>query len=391
MEEVVKQEQTAVSHNPVKAERHYGLDLLRIISMLMVLFCHVSNYTVNNGMIVSGTVEDYVRQGLIALCIVMINCYILTTSYFLVKQKFRLSRLFKLELIVVFWLAVCCIINYVRRVPDFWENEFLIPFFPVLLRVLWFYSAYVGLCLVSPLLNLAIRHMSKGMHLATCIMLALMATILNNVMSFTNAFTFSDGYNLAWFVVLYFVGSYLRLYVDPKNIKVWLAILVYLAMSAAIVGDWFLINYLKASNEWFDARFASNSPYNYNSVFVFVSSVAFFLIFMRVQIKTKAAKAIIKFLTPHVFAVYILDRGYTGVLQSEYAFKLVSFTPELIFLRIFLVILLLFAFRILLDYLRSLLFLLFEKRKWYKAFLTKLDRFPYWVVDKFNSKKEKTS
>ena len=130
MEELVKQEQTITSHNPIKAERHYGLDLLRIISMLMVLFCHVSNYSVLSGLILPDTPEYIIRQILIAFCIVMINCYILTTSYFLVKQKFRLSRLFKLELIVIFWLAVCCVINAVRKVPDFWENEFLIPFFP---------------------------------------------------------------------------------------------------------------------------------------------------------------------------------------------------------------------------------------------------------------------
>ena len=383
MEEVVNQEQKLVPQTPVAGERNYGLDLLRIISMLMVLICHVSNYSFLCGIIAEGSVQDIIRRVLVAFSIVMINCYILTSSYFLVKLKFRLSRLFKLELIVVFWLAICCVIYAIRKVPDFWENEFLIPFFPVVLRVFWFYSAYVGLCLVSPLLNILIRHMSKGLHLGTCIMLVLMATILNNVMSFTNAFTFADGYNMAWFVVLYFVGAYLRLHVNPDNIKVWVAILIYVLMCACIVGDWFLLEFLTKNNTWFGARFASSSPYNYNSVFVFLSSLAFFMIFLRVKIKTRPMKWIIKFTAPHVFAVYILDRGYIGIWQNELLYKWFNY-PQLPFLQIFTVVIVLFMLRVLLDYLRSLLFLLFEKRNWYKNFLKNMDQFPYWVSNKLN-------
>ena len=377
MEEVVKQEQVAVQEQQPKAERHYGLDLLRILSMLMVLFCHLSNYSYGLGLIAENSPSYYIRQVLIAFCIVMINCFVLTSAYFLVKQKFRLSRLFKLELTVIFWLAVCCIINAINKVPDFWENEFLIPFFPVTLRVMWFYSAYMGMCLLSPLFNLAIRHMNKGIHLTTCIVLVLMATIFNNAMANTNAFTFYDGYNLAWFVVLYFVGGYIRLYVDPSKIKVWPLILIYVLMSASIVGDWFLLKWLRATYTWFEPRFYENTPYNYNSIFTFISSVAFFIIFLKVKIRTK-----LKFCAPHVFAVYILDRGYVRTTQYEYAYIIANIPISL--LQIFVAIILIFSFRILLDYLRSLLFKLFENRKWYKSFLRWLDQLPYRIVDRFN-------
>lgn len=364
-------------------ERHWGLDLLRIVSMLMVLTCHLLNYSSICGIIPQEGPQAFLRQIITAFCIVMINCYIFTSSYFLVKQKFRLSRLFKLELIVIFWLTVCCITYAIKKVPDFWENEFLIPFFPVILRVFWFYSAYMGLCLVSPLLNILIRHMNKGLHLATCIMLVMMATVFNNVMSFTNAFTFGDGYNFAWFVVLYFVGAYVRLYVDPSKVKVWAALLLYLVMTALIVGDWFLLTFVTKNNEWFGARFATNSPYNYNSIFCFLSSFGFFLLFLKMKIRTKATKSVIKFLSPHVFAVYIMDRGYIGNWQYELGYKVFNF-PQLPFLQVFCVVLLLFTFRVFIDYIRSLLFLLFEKRKFYQDFLKKLDQLPYKIVDRLN-------
>lgn len=90
----------------------------------------------------------------------------------------------------MFWLAICSLINGTMQVSGYWENEFMTPFFPVIMRVFWFYSAYFGLYLLSPLINIGIKHMNKGQHLLACILLVLMATALNNAMTFSNAFNF---------------------------------------------------------------------------------------------------------------------------------------------------------------------------------------------------------
>lgn len=180
------------------------------------------------------------------------------------------------------------------------------------------------------------------------------------------------------------MGGYVRNYVYKKNIKSWLAILAYLLATALIIGDYYFIKAIRASNPWFEARFDENAVFHYNSLFVFLSSLAFFFIFLKIDIKNKAIKSIIKIITPHIFAIYILDRGYIQRLQYDYALKLIAI-PELPFLQIFIIIILIFMFRIGLDYLRGLLFRLFTDRKWYKRFMIKLDDLPYKLINSVNN------
>ena len=161
-------------------------------------------------------------------------------------------------------------------------------------------------------------------------------------------------------------------------------------MAALVVLDWFFLGYLKEQYQFFDLRFDVSFPYNYNSIFACIESISIFLIFLKIKIRTKVGKGIIKFIAPHVFAVYLCERSYASMLSFDLTFQLFDF-PNLIYLRVVLVVIFLFAIRVLVDYVRSLLFKLFEDRKWYKTFLTKMDAFPYWVVNKINKKGEKTA
>lgn len=60
--------------------RHYGLDLLRIVSMLMILFSHFSVYSMSKGILV-GDINTTIRQVLSAFFTVSVNCYILTSAF----------------------------------------------------------------------------------------------------------------------------------------------------------------------------------------------------------------------------------------------------------------------------------------------------------------------
>lgn len=389
MEEIIKQEQTQTIDKSAKSERHYGLDLLRIICMVMVLFRHISHYAFQSGIILADTPDFFIRQGILGYTNFLVDCFVLISAFFLVKQRFRLSRIFKLELIVCFWLIISFVVLYFVNPPDGFTWEYVIPFFPVTLNAIWFYTAYVGLYLLSPLLNLAIKHMNKGMHLLLCILLVLMSCLINNILGFTDVFSFANGHNLHWFVVLYFVGGYIRLYVDPKKIKIWIPIVVYVIVGALIIGDYLLIRFLKENNEWCNSYLNADHPYDYNSLLTFILSISIFLIFLKINFKTKFSQKTISFLAPHMFAIYILDRDYIRNLQCDYVFGWLNI-PNYPLLQVILAVIIIFAFRVALDFIRSLLFKLFENRKWYKTFLTKMDTFPYWVVNKINSKGEKT-
>lgn len=370
-------------------ERHYGLDLLRIICMVMVLFRHVSHYAYQAGIIADGSPDFYIRLITNGFSNFLVNCFILISAFFLVGQKFKLSRIFKLQLIVSFWLIISAIILFSINPPQGFTWEYLIPFFPVTLNAIWFYTCYVAMCLVSPLLNLAIRHMNKNIHLLTCILLSVLAILINNILGFTNNFSFGNGHSFPWFIVLYFIGAYLKLYINSKNIKMWFLIVIYLLSCGLLIGDWFLLNYLKGIPGFFAEYVNPDHPFDYNSIFTLVSSISIFLIFYKIKVRNKTCQKAIKFMAPHMFAIYILDRDNIRNLQCDFAFqKIVSKIPSPI-TQVMIVIIMLFILRVLLDVCRSFLFKLFESRKWYNNFIKKLDSFPYRVIDRLNFK-EKT-
>ena len=78
---------------PVVKERNYALDLLRILSMLMIVFLHSNSH---GGMFYSPEtgLDGYVIGSWVVevLCIVSVNVFVLISGYFLCEQSFRLSR-----------------------------------------------------------------------------------------------------------------------------------------------------------------------------------------------------------------------------------------------------------------------------------------------------------
>lgn len=74
-----------------KIDRLYGIELLRIISMLMVLSLHFlikGNYNKSENVYVNS--ESWV---LICFSVVAVNCYVLISGYFMCEKSFKLSRI----------------------------------------------------------------------------------------------------------------------------------------------------------------------------------------------------------------------------------------------------------------------------------------------------------
>ena len=146
-------------------KRNASLDLLRILSMLLIIFLHSIDHSgvLEQAEVSSGTMYFYVRFAY-GLCMVCVNCYVMISGYYLVTSKFRLQKLAVLWMEAAFYSLVLKLLFMVTGQEAFSLLSLVSCFFPILTGRYWFLTIYVGMYLVSPFLNKLIRAMNRRDH-----------------------------------------------------------------------------------------------------------------------------------------------------------------------------------------------------------------------------------
>lgn len=142
--------------------RNSNIELLRIISMLMVVMLHFNSQCAYPGVInLPADIGTSAYPGFLieVLCIVAVNCFVLISGYFGIHLKLRsVLRLY----LQCFFIGLISYLLYVALTPA----TIALP--ALLERLLafthnnwWFIISYLGLMVLSPLLNAAVAQLSK--------------------------------------------------------------------------------------------------------------------------------------------------------------------------------------------------------------------------------------
>ena len=220
--------------NVLKAtQRDYGIDLLRIISMLMVPMVHV----IGQGGILTAAAPFSMQYEsawmLMSFLLVAVNCFILITGYVYYGKQTRYYRLATLWIEVLFYSIIIMVIIYFMFPADFslesvWKG--ILPTFYTngQFSRYWFFTAYAGMFLISPFINMALEHFDKKQDLAVFLSLFVAFSLLPTVLSQDMAFNLNQGYSVLWFVVLYYTGGLLNKYEIFKKLKSGKWLLIYI-------------------------------------------------------------------------------------------------------------------------------------------------------------------
>nr|WP_279220782.1 MULTISPECIES: acyltransferase [Clostridia] len=197
--------------------------MLRIISMILIVMHH---FSVHGGF-------DFTESGITFNRIWVqilsgggrlgVDLFILISGYFLVNSECKPKKLLKLVLQVTEYAAFCTVllvltgeiqVNSVTDAIQLAKTALL----PIPFGEYWFATTYFLLYLFSPYLNCLIKSMGKRMHFKFVVTGLIVWCIFP---SFTGA-SFSFNY-LAWFIVLYFIAAYIKLYpVQMESKRIWI-------------------------------------------------------------------------------------------------------------------------------------------------------------------------
>ena len=144
-------------------QRQSNIELLRIVSMLMVLAVHVDGASLGlpepMGDIASLTAHDVWRIVVEAVAIIGVNCFTMISGYFGVRLRLRgvLSFLFQCAFYSVGIYTVVAIVFPGQFSWQGWLESWMV----LTHTDLWYVPAYFGLMLLSPVLNAGLDALPK--------------------------------------------------------------------------------------------------------------------------------------------------------------------------------------------------------------------------------------
>lgn len=291
-----------------KGRRQANMELLRIAAMFMVVVMHYLYRA--RALPETGRGLDSIGVAAIALeafCIVAVNVYVLISGYFLSRTAFSLRRVARVIGQTLFYtvlippvlvLAGALPLSEITDIYHIWNS-----IFPIQSGQYWFVTAYVVMCLFSPFLNAAMEKLSQKQFLQVLGALLLFFCVGKSFSPLRFA-TDRYGYDFGWFMALYLVGGYIRIYGIPffKNGRRGAG--VYLGSAAGIALAEYALVYW--GGRVGALTYYTSVPFHYNFLLCLTGAVGLFYAFVHIDLKEGKIAGAVRFLSPAVFGVYLI-------------------------------------------------------------------------------------
>lgn len=300
--------QAAEAMQHVHKKRMVSVEALRILAMFMVIMLHyLSKGELLSPLTGELTINGFVAWGMEAFAIVAVNTYVLISGFFLVESGFRPGRLAELICQVLFYsilVPVVLIALGILSLDSLSTYQLLQFIFPTQMEHYWFATAYVILYLLAPVLSTAAKTMGRIQLRNTIIGLLLLLSVGKSVLPVK--LEIDDlGYGALWFLCVFLVAAYMRLYGIGLFRNGKRSLCLYLVSCAGIYGWTMLLRFVYLKTGHF-ADFVQ-SAYSYNHILNLFASIALFYAFYYWKPgKENAVSGLILKAAPYTFGVYLL-------------------------------------------------------------------------------------
>lgn len=354
-------------------QRNYGVDLFRIVSMIMVVGLHV----LGRGGVLGAAKGDFPAYALSwwieTACYGAVNCFALVSGFVGLRSRHKFSNLAYLWIQVVFTMLLMQTVDFIFVSKTFSRGKLLVSFIPIFSRYYWYFTDYAILFLLMPMLNAAVNNLSKK---TISIMIMLVGAIFCASAFFPgpvfekDPFQIHSGYSAMWLAYVYLIGAFVAKYGLFEKLKSVFFLLIYFGSVTLAWGSKFLLERLP---DIVTHYISANSLIKYNSPLILISALALLLFFVRLNNMPRFVCGIIGFVSPLTFGVYII---HLHELVWEWLAKRFVFLTEqplhIMLLGIVAAIAAIFVGCMILDCARHYLFKLLRVRKALNAIENKI-------------------
>ena len=293
----------------MKKERQSNIEVLRILSMLMIIGHHFAlhgrfDYSQYNAQLVDVEKVLVIFQ---AFGKIGVDIFVLIGAYFLVGRKYKSSRIVNLLLVSTFYSTAIYILFVTFNLDirsDFSNENIWLPFPGI--SSYWFVWSYIVMLIFMPVLNIALKNMTKKQLQCFLIALSIIWILIPKLNVYfpgkldfwVEHLGYSDG---IFFIYLYLVAAYLKLYPSKLTKSLWLnGITLLIAIALMYLSIVTPINKAALHPNLYSLNSAMLQEY---SVLTVVVSVAIFNIFANINL---GRIKFINWIAASTFAVYLI-------------------------------------------------------------------------------------
>ena len=279
--------------------RQSSFELLRLISMFFIVLYHFLRWFVQDN-------PSHVDLKALWLPLhVGVICFVLISGYFGIKPS---SKGFIRLIVMVLVYSLPWMVVEIKNAGN-WHDVVHASMF-ISKTNYWFVRTYVGLYLVSPLINGFLDHSSVKAKWYLLTVTGIISVYLGNL---TRYGLYEDGKNLINFIFLYQLGHMLSLCSEQwKKIKLWKLLSAYMLLNVLLV----LAYYYTSATAFGDLLWRLSYPYS--SPILIANAV---LLFVVVGHKTFMSP-FLNCLSAGVFAVYLIHGSFP--LATDFQRQIVS-------------------------------------------------------------------
>lgn len=300
-------------------KRSSGIDILKIISMYMVVIIHI----LSKGGMLESLKKGSVGWSMIWLleigCYVAVNCFAMVTGYLMSDKKIHINNILNLWFEVVFYSVGISAVFFVNN-----NTTILSVFkslFPVLGKEYWYFTAYFAMFFLLPFINKILYMLTNKQYKLFIIVLLVLFSIMNTI-SFNDCFEINNGYSFWWLIVMYIIGAYAKRITINRHYSFIIGYII------TILFVWFIkifsahIPFVGWENSIINKGLSvlSSILIQYTSPLIVAASIFLFLFMVKIRSNSNSVIALI---SKSSFAVYLIHTHpliYNKLFDGAFSF-----------------------------------------------------------------------
>ena len=352
--------ETSNDYSSTDNNRNYGIDLLKIISMFMIVTLHILGHGGILQKSVPRSIFRYTAWFIELLVYCSVNCYALISGYVNYGRKHRYSNIIYLLTQVLFYTIFITLIFFICN-REFVESiDIIKALFPFAYGTYWYFSAYFCLFFFIPFFDKLIFCLDKNDLFKLLGTMSIIISILPTLFhyDFPKAMT---GYSFLWLSVLYCFGGFIKKYhiigfkKNKYNLLGWLICVVVTWFSKICIdfSTYFVLG--KSKGGLFFIAF--------NSPFIFAGAILLLLYFLNINPGENLTK-IISYIVPLTFGVYLFHEN--PLIRKKFITNnflwVLDYKPSLMVFIVIFITFIIFIIGICIDQVRLCLFKMLKIR-----------------------------
>ena len=291
----------------MNSKREYSFDILRVISMCMVIIIHVSNvYSrsygfISNKSFLFSLIFNTISRISVPIFLMISGALLLERDF---NKKKYLNRIKKFIILTIIWDIIYLVWEYYYLGITY--NNFYKLLLEPFRAHLWYLYTILIIYIIQPLLKIILEKSNKKIKIVLLILWLLFSTISIKISFIANYFT------IFCYIGYFIIGNYLYKYIKKNELKKYtlpLSILIVISYGISI-----LLNYMfsRRYNMFYNLFFAYRTP------FIIIATFSFFTII--VSNNNKKISNFIISLSDLSFGVYLIHGIFLDITVKSFIY-----------------------------------------------------------------------